>query len=239
MSFCSNCGTKNPDGAKFCEKCGKEFSSANGGDVNIITNEVAPPPKKRSFIKKLIFGVIGIFVILALIGSCMGEPKSKGTSGGQGAKQAEKAPEYNYTCDVEGIGKVKGVMSSDVGVAIAKIQEMPTIDAGYTNARAQGVFKVIYIVASNQQKDAVTLDANSYKLIDSAGREYTHSVEGDTQLEMSNRETLFLKKINPGITTGGYISYDVPKNADIVKLQFRGGFAGKKAEVPFKVMLEK
>lgn len=46
MSFCSNCGTKNPDGAKFCEKCGKEFSSANGGDVNINTNEVAPPPKK-------------------------------------------------------------------------------------------------------------------------------------------------------------------------------------------------
>lgn len=230
MAFCSNCGTNNPDGAKFCEKCGKEISAVN---------EAAPPKKKGSIIKKLIFGIVGIFVILALIGSCMGDPKSKDTSGGQGAKQAEKAPEYNYTCDVEGIGKVKGVMSSNVGVAIAEIQEMPTIDAGYTNARAQGVFKVIYIVASNFQKDAVTLDANSYKLIDSAGREYTHSVEGDTQLEMSNRKTLFFKEINPGITTGGYISYDVPKNADIVKLQFRGGFSGKKAEVPFKVMLEK
>ena len=128
--------------------------------------------------------------------------------------------------------------ASDVGVAIARIQTMNTIDGSFINKKAQGVFKVILVVVKNGQKDAITLDANSFKLIDEQNREFSHSVEGDTALQMSNRETLFLKSINPGIIATGYISYDVPPDAKIKSLQFKGGMSGKKGELPFQVITE-
>lgn len=244
MAYCQNCGTKNDDSAKFCSNCGKNCSVETSTPTeNATTPAAAPPQKKKSKLKMGCMGAIAIFVLLGLVGSCMGDTNTKNSSSSKNdtktTVQQKKEPEYNYVCNVEGIGKVKGMYASNVGVAIARIQEMPTIDTRFSSARAQGIFKVLYLVASNNQKDAVTLDANSYKLIDDQGREYSHSIEGDTQLQMSDRPTLFLKKINPGITTGGYVAYDVPKNAKIVKLQFRGGFSGNKAELPFQVMIEK
>jgi len=53
MKICSNpkCKAENPDNAKFCSKCGKEFV--------IIKND---PPKKRSTSEKVIITI----VVLAL-----------------------------------------------------------------------------------------------------------------------------------------------------------------------------
>lgn len=245
MSYCSHCGAKIDAGAKFCASCGKNVvESVSEATPQVSEKPSTPPPnppeKKKSKFKTGCLGIIAALIVLALVGSCMGDSDSKNDTAGKKTTTAttqKKAPEYNYICDVNGIGKVKGAYSSNVGVAIARIQEMPTIDTRFSSARAQGVFKVLYIVATNNQKDEVTLDANSYKLIDDQGREYSHSIEGGTQLQMSDRPTLFLKNINPGITTGGYVAYDVPKGAKIVKLQFRGGFSGSKSELPFQVML--
>ena len=55
---------------------------------------------------------------------------------------------------------------------------------------------------------------------------------------MRGQETFFLKKVNPGLTAGGWVVFDVPEKANIVSMRFSGGFTGKTAEVPFKVMLE-
>ena len=241
MKFCEKCGKEIPEGAQFCSTCGTKTPGAAS------TQQPTPAPtpasqegKKPSKFKSGCLGIIGLFIIIALIGSCMGGKSStnKSTATNGSTKTEQAAPTYDYSCDVEGVGKVKGMTSSKVGVAIAKLQEMGSIDAPYSSKKAQGIFKVLYVVVSNNQKDAITVDANSYKLIDEQGREFSHSTEGDVALQMSHRETLFLKKINPGNTLGGYIAYDVPKDAKIRSLQFKGGMTGDKKELPFKVMMD-
>mgnify|MGYP001338972179 CR=1 FL=1 len=152
--------------------------------------------------------------------------------------QKSKEPVYDYSCNVEGIGKVKGLWASNVGTAIAEIKSYKTLETSFSVTRAQGIFKMVYIVVSNNQKDAVTLDSTAYKLIDDQGREYSHSTEAQTTLQMRGQETFFLKKVNPGLTAGGWVVFDIPEKANVVGMKFSGGFTGEKAEVPFKVMLE-
>ena len=247
--YCKKCGTQISDGSEFCSKCGakQDYSSDEPSKIDekpILESQEKEKPKKKTGCFVRLLQIIGGIIILSFIGSCISgtggnnETKNSTKTEVTQQKQEKKADSLNYTCNVDGIGKVKGMTKSNVGVAIAKIQEMPTIDGSFSSTRAQGVFKVLYVVASNHQKDAVTIDANSFKLIDNKGREFSHSVEGDTALQMSNRETLFLKQINPGITVGGYVAYDVPKDANIATLAFRGGFSGDKGELPFKVILE-
>lgn len=229
MTFCPHCGKEQQEGGAFCSGCGKSFTSSPAGS--------APAPKKGgSKLKKFAFGIIGLFVLLIAIGAIFGDSSSSTASKPSSTAAKNKEPEYNYVCNVEGIGKIKGSIASKVGVAIADVKSVDSIDAPFSSTHAQGVFKVVTIVASNNQKDAITLDANSFKLIDDQGREFSHSIEGDTALQMKGNESLFLKKLNPDLTLSGKISFDVPPSANIVKLTFRGGMSGDKGEVPFKIM---
>jgi len=247
--FCKKCGYQIPDDSEFCSKCGAKQDNVqsellvgvekSNSDLKDQINVKGEQEKKTGCMVRTL-QIIGGIIVIALVGSCIfGGSGDKGSkTGTNGQKQENKSVVYNYTCDVSGVGKVKGLTRSNVGVAIAKINKMQTIDGSYSSTQAQGIFNVIYVVVTNHQKDAVTIDANSFKLIDDKGREFSYSVEGDTALEMSNRKTLFLKKINPGITIAGYVAYDVPKDANITDLTFRGGFSGDKGQLPFKVMLE-
>ena len=122
-------------------------------------------------------------------------------------------------------------------MAIAKISESKSIDTSFDSTKAQGIFKIVYIVASNHQKDEVTMDAAGFKLVDDKGREFSYSIPASTALSMQGKEALFLNGINPGNTAGGTIAFDVPKGTNIVKMTFTGGMTGKKGEVPFKVMM--
>lgn len=251
MIYCSECGKAIEDDTKFCPECGKSVSAT----PNVISSPENTPPKtdtsppkdnKTSKSKKGCLGCLGLIVVLLVIGAIFGNSNdnsknstqtSKQTQSQESQKQKTDEELYPYKCDVESVGKIRGTFASNVGVAIAKIQEVSSIDTSFNTTRAQGVFRVVYVVATNNQKDAVTMDANSFKLIDDQGREFSHSVPGDTALQMKGRETLFLEKINPGNTAGGYISFDVPKNANITKMQFKGGFSGKTGEVPFKIIM--
>ncbi|WP_176772696.1 DUF4352 domain-containing protein [Sporomusa acidovorans] len=214
---------------------------AQSNQTNIPTVPQVNSPEKKVSKKQGCFGCLGIIIILIVVGSFLGSNGNKSTntaapSTSSQKQEQPKEPEYKYTCDVQGIGKVKGAIVSDVGVAIAEIKSADSIDSQFTSTKAQGVFKILYVVASNHQKDAVTMDSASMKLIDDKGREYSHSTHGDTALQMKGRETFFLEQINPGNTAGGHIAFDVPKDANIVKMQFRGGMSGKKGELPFKIM---
>ncbi len=65
--FCKNCGTQNPDGTKFCSKCGQPLDAAQPAQSQtvIIQQTVQPKPKKNG--GALACGIIGF--ILAVIGS--------------------------------------------------------------------------------------------------------------------------------------------------------------------------
>lgn len=179
-------------------------------------------------------GVIGALIVIVTGGKDNGiQVQSQGKSAS--SKSA-------YFCDVEGVGRVVGKKASNVGIAIYEIEETDTLGSNqFTRKHAQGKFVVVSVAVANGQKDAITVDASSFKLIDAQGREYEHSVEGQTAIQMSNGNAHgFLTKINPGIVSSFVIPFDVPQKAEIsnMELKARGGMTGSAFVLPMKVQID-
>ena len=194
-------------------------------------------------------GVVVIFVFVMAVGffTFLMMPNSAKNTGGsssssQQASSSSSAKQQmeEYTCEIQGLGKVKGGISSNVGVATYKIEEVPSLGQNrYAHTEAQGKFVVVSMVVSNGQKDAITVNANSFKLIDDEGREYSYSHEGQMAIDVDDKDQKMLRKVNPGIVIGVTVPYDVPQDADINKmyLEARGGIMGSPIKLPLKVQM--
>lgn len=140
---------------------------------------------------------------------------------------------YNFTTNVEGIGTIRGGVSSNVGIAIAEIGEMERI----RNIEAKGKFVIVRLVVYNGQKDAITINASSYKLLDSQGREFGVSADGLFQMSMlTGNDMAILSDVNPGLSSIVDLSFDVPRNAELKFLMAQGGMIGDKILLPLYVM---
>lgn len=159
------------------------------------------------------------------------------TSSSQSSNKENKKPAApEFTINVDGIGKVKGGVSSNVGLAVIGVEERNSLGDEFFNEQAQGKFVIVKIAVTNNQKDAVTIDSSSFNLIDEQEREFDVSVEGSTALQMSNGNAKgFLSKINPGISTTFVFPFDVPKDVKGLKLKARGGFTGDEISLPLQV----
>jgi Domain of unknown function (DUF4352) len=100
---------------------------------------------------------------------------------------------------------------------------MKTIGNEFSSKTADGVFLIIKVSLANNDKEEHTIDNSMFKLTDAKGTEYESSTEGETALEMSGSETLFLKQCNPNITKSGLLIFEVPKQGSY-NLHLSGGF---------------
>ncbi|MBK5347275.1 DUF4352 domain-containing protein [Bacillus sp. TH44] len=125
--------------------------------------------------------------------------------------------------------------SSKVKIAVGSVESIDSVGGEYLKEKAQGVFKVVEISITNNQKDAITVDANSFKLMDNQDREFTYSTQAQTAYDIGNggKSDFFLKQLNPGLSQTGKIIFDVPADAQGLVLKARGGMTGK--EIKLKV----
>ena len=126
-------------------------------------------------------------------------------------------------------------VSSDVVIKVGAVETMSEVGGEYTKETAQGIFKIVEVSLTNNQKDAITVDANSFKLADDKGREFTYSSDAQISYDMENggKMDFFLKSLNPGLTITGKIIFDIPEDAKGVVLKASGGMMGK--EITLKV----
>ncbi len=128
--------------------------------------------------------------------------------------------------------------SSKVDIAITKIRkEEGAIGSNpYLQQEPMGQFVIVDVYMKNNQKDAITVDSNSFKLIDYEGREYSSSPEGQTalQIEQDSKAKGFLTRLNPNMGTSFTFVFDVPKGLLPLDVQFeaKGGMTGKPTLMP-------
>jgi|GEM_PF-6970487 len=136
------------------------------------------------------------------------------------------------------IGQLYAEEASNVLFTVTDVSEAKTVGSGYFQESAQGKFVIVKVMVSNNQKDAITVDSNSFNLIDNQGRQFSTSVEGMTAVQISENHTKgFLTKLNPGMVIDSTFVYDVPTNLKIsdFELEARGGMTGDKVKMPLAV----
>ena len=177
--------------------------------------------------RKIFMGIAALFVIGGMVNAC-GSDGTETTSTTNTPSTDSKEPAKPAELSKEGV-------SSDVKIVVEGLETQNEVgDNQFSKKTAQGVFKVVKVTLTNNQKDAITIDSNSFKLIDDKGREFSYSSEGQIAIETSTnsqQESFFLKQLNPGLSITGNVVFDVPKDATGFKLQARGGFTGKKIEL--------
>lgn len=177
------------------------------------------------FKKKWVLALGGTLIIGVISGGIM-------ASGAHTETPKTPKEEYPYRVEVKGLGTIKGIVVDDIGFAISGVSRTKTIGNSFSQKQAQGEFIVIDVVLTSHQKEAASIHNTMFKLIDSSGREYDYSTEGTLAAGISN--SFNLKKVNPGITTGGRIVFDVPAGMTDFKLQVRSG--SSKGLLPLIIM---
>lgn len=159
-----------------------------------------------------------------------------GCGGGGSSSTPKKDP--TKVLGINGVNYI-AYNASNVDIAITNVSTANTIGTNpYLTKKAMGKFILVDVFVNNNQKDAITVDSNSFKIVDNQKREFSHSIEGETALQMEKGNTKgFLTQLNPGMGTTFTFVYDVPGNLDIntAILEARGGFAGSKVAIPLKV----
>jgi hypothetical protein len=211
MTKCKTCGHEVSTTAKRCPNCGAKL--------------------KMGFFKKALIG-IGAIIVIAIIANAAGggnknttSPSTNKTTTPSTGTNTKEAPKPLSNTGV----------SSDVTITVNGVDTKSDVGGQYANEKAQGVFKIVNVSVTNNQKDAITLDANSFKLVDDKGRQFTYSSSGQTALGMTDNTVVdfFLKQLNPGLTQTGKIVFDVPTDAKGLTMKARGGMTGD--EITLKV----
>ncbi|MGR5983482.1 DUF4352 domain-containing protein [Bacillus cereus] len=189
------------------------------------------------------FGCLGIIalIVLGAIGAAFGGGDDKEEKASSDPKQETQAPaakeEPKKEVKKEEPKKElsKEGESSKVKIAVGSVESTDSVGGQYLSEKAQGVFKVVEISITNNQKDAITVDANSFKLVDNQDREFKYSTQAQTAFDVGNggKSDFFLKQLNPGLTQTGKIIFDIPADAQGLVLKARGGMMGK--EIKLKV----
>lgn len=200
-----------------CKTCGKEVAKSAKKCPHCGAR------LKMGFFQKALIG-IGAFIVLIIV------IVAASSGGNKPSTPSTNAPSTGTTKPLSNTG-----VSSDVTIKVNGVETKSTVGGQYNSEKAQGVFKIVNLSITNGQKDAITLNADDFKLVDSKGREFTYSTNGQTALGMADSTTadFFLKQLNPGLTQTGKIVFDVPADAKGLTMKARGGMTGD--EITLKV----
>lgn len=175
---------------------------------------------------KIITGILVVIVLIMVIGSSGGSKSSTSTSGsGQNQEQAKK--EEKKTAK---IGEV--AQSGDLAFTVTGVKEYKSLGNSFTRKDAQGIFKVVTLKVENTGKETRTIDSSMIKLSDSQGRTFERSIDGQTAKGLAQGQVdLFLQQVQPSLSITGEIVFDIPKDAQGLVLEVRGGLFAPATEI--------
>lgn len=264
--FCSNCGAKIQDGAKFCSSCGASMDSSKQTEkqessTNASKKKSGKLAKKSSSgvsVGKIVAIVVGfVFCVVVMIAGMTAfyfsknnvdlteKPQTKAAETAKDAK-GDKAKDDSLGKNIRketlknGQEVIYGI-SSNVLIAPVYAKEFKgPIGSKYHKANPQGKFIGVAVMIDNEQNDAITVNEALFRLIDEKGREYSTSTRATLSWRLENHSQEILTEINPGNNSVFVFFFDVPTDSDIkkFKLQGRGGVMGEPVVMPLNYLDE-
>lgn len=175
---------------------------------------------------RVLTGILVFFVFIVVVSASGGDSSNSG-SGDSGSKQEQSQNQEKVTAK---IGEL--VQSGDLAFTVNGVKEYQSLGNSFTSKDAQGVFKVVSLKIENVGKETKTIDSSMIKLMDSEGRTFVRSIDGQTAKGLSQGQVdLFLQQVQPGLSVNGEIVFDVPETAEGLVIELRGGLFATPAEV--------
>jgi hypothetical protein len=217
--FCRFCGGNLEGGANFCTACGArtDFVGAKAAPAP----PPSPPPRRRSGF--WLYAVAAFFFLLFVI-ALLNNGKPGDTTTVEGGTTTVKPP--SNTSETPGPDHHKVGESFAVGYWSYRcngVRWQRSIGSEYSRQYPDAKFLVVDLSVRNNDTSASVLAP--LKLVDAEGREYDESSKG---IFLDNSFGM-LKSLNPGVTSRGYIAFDVPTGNYALKVS--GGFTSGKNEL--------
>lgn len=126
--------------------------------------------------------------------------------------------------------------SYEVGTLTYKVERVKFkkfIGGLYTLNKADGIFVIISLTATNKSKKTINIDNSYFKLTDESGAEYEYSPDATATLEISQfpGETFMGMSLNPNVAKKGKVVFEVPSKNKNYKLIFTDPFSGTFLEI--------
>lgn len=181
--------------------------------------------------------IVGMLLAVAMLFVSIGCQNSEKTDTASSSRTAqiteEKSQEagYNYKCKI-GDKIYQGRRQGNIGIALFSIEATKEISTSFNKCRANGVFQVLKIVLSNYEKENISLGA--VYLIDDNGRKFSTDIDATSTVEIA-KDKAAVYSLNPDETEWIYQVFDIPKDANIIKIQYEGFLDNNVIEIPFRV----
>lgn len=185
---------------------------------------------------------VWVIVVLLLIG-ISGANSNKQDSTQQAAKESktaestptpqptEKAPEQKTEETVTPLGTY--AKDKDFEFKVNKVScGEKRVGGEYLYADARGHYCRINISIKNVSNKAQSIFATSHqKVFDAQNREFEHDT---TATLYASDNVRWYDRLNPGIETNGDLVFDVPKDADLTRLEIKEGLFSNKLKLSLK-----
>ena len=115
------------------------------------------------------------------------------------------------------------VNDGDLAFTVQTVDTAQTIGNSFTQKTAQGQYVILTVKIQNNGKDTKTINASDFNVVDSQGRKYDYSTDGQMAMEETDGTTsFFLQQIQPSLSVTGKLVFDVPATATGLKLMAQG-----------------
>lgn len=205
---------------KKCKDCKKEIDSKAKKCPHCQTDQ-----RGWSARHPILTG-LGVIILLVIIMSAVGGNKG-------GSTQTATTASTDTTKSAPVVAKIgEAVTDKDLSFTVSGVKIASSVGNSYTNKTAQGIFTIVTVKIANNTKETKTIDSSAFQIIDSQGRKFDRSIEGQTAQGLSQGQVdLFLQQVQPSLSVTGDVVFDIPKDATGLKLLVKGSMFSSGTEI--------
>ncbi len=153
-------------------------------------------------------GLVVLVVALVVVVAAVGGGGGSQTAGSGSGEEADDQP---GATKVNAVAMGEPVKAGKVEWTVVTARGATSLKSSFGGGKKAGNFVIVDFNFNNGNKEAVTLDSESFRLIDSEGREF--EVDTDTFEYVEPDKDIFLDQVNPGVSREGEVIFTVAPDA--------------------------
>jgi hypothetical protein len=179
-----------------------------------------PMQGNKTFKWKMWIPISAVLVAFIFASSMGSNSKEEKVASAKQTKQVKQAKQYKVG-DVVEVGKLS--------YKVLAVHSTKALNDGFTSEEAKGTFLLFDVEVTNKDKESRTIDSSLFKIQLKDGTELDPS--SSATMSANQDADFFLAKVNPKLSTRGFVVFDVPEMTEDFSLQLSAGMFSSAAKL--------